>query len=131
MRLHANAEVRVAGRTSAHAGIPLPRKADPLPVLHPRRDLDGESPGRPAVLSRNLDHLLGALVGLRQADLHLALDILALSGARSRPRTCATEHIVRVREPAVRGLSKAGAAEVGEPTRLLAERRFVRATAPP
>src|SRR5437773_546074 len=51
MRLHPNAEVRVPGRTSAHAGIPLPRKADPLPILHPRRDLHGESPGRPAVVS--------------------------------------------------------------------------------
>src|SRR5438876_2914177 len=126
MRLHANAEVRVAGRTSAHAGIPLPRKADPLPVLHPRRDLDGESPGRPAVLSRNLDHLLGALVGLRESDLDLALDILALSSARSRPRTCATEHVVRVGEPAVRGLSKEGAEEVGEPTRIVAERVLAR-----
>src|SRR5207249_10127327 len=105
MRLHADAEVRVAGRTSARARIPLPRKADPLPILHPRRDLHGEPPGLPAVASCNLDHLLGALVGLRESDLDLALDILACSGARSRPRTCAPDHIVRVGAPAVRGRS--------------------------
>src|SRR5438105_4952585 len=124
MRLHAHAEVRVARRTPTRAGIPLSRKADPLPVLHPRWDLHGESPGWPAVLSRDLDHLLGALVGLREGDLDLALDVLTLSGARSRPRTGATEHVVRVGEPAVRGLSKEGAEEVGEPTRIVAERVF-------
>src|SRR5256885_1872570 len=124
MRLHAHAEVRVAGLASTRAGIPLPRKTDPLPVLHPRWDLHGEPPGRPAIVSRNLDHLLGAFVGLREGDLDLALDILALSSARSRPRTCATEHIVAVGEPAVRGWSKEGAEEVGEPTRIVAERVF-------
>src|SRR6266550_2073123 len=36
---------------AARAGHPLPGKADPLPILHPRRDLHGESPGRPAVVS--------------------------------------------------------------------------------
>src|SRR5438445_9763770 len=70
--------------------------------------------------------MLGALVGPREGDLDLALDILAVSSARSRPRTCSTEHIVRVGEPAVRGLSKEGAEEVGEPTRIVAERVFAR-----
>src|SRR5207253_2367655 len=97
--LHGAVEIPVP---AARPGHPLARKTNALAVLHPRRDLHGEPSRGLAVLARDLDHLLGPLVCLWEGDLNFALDILALSSTRSRPRTCATEHIVRVAEAAVR-----------------------------
>src|SRR5207253_10889272 len=58
---------RSSDLTSGHAGIPLPRKADPLPILPPRRDLHGEPPGRPAVVDRKSTRLNSSHVAISYA----------------------------------------------------------------
>src|SRR5438045_4892225 len=121
MRLHPNTQVRVAGWPSICAGRPLSRQTDPLVVLYTGRDLHRETPWRLAVLPRDLDDVLGALVCLGQGHLDLALDIFALSGARSRPRTPATEQVVGVREATVTSLAEERPEEIGEPARVVAE----------
>src|SRR5438034_730518 len=115
MRLHAYAEVRVAGWSTVHARISLPRKPDALAILDAGWDFHGEPSRGATVLARDLDHVLGALVGLRESDLDLALDIFALTCARAGARTRAAEEVIRIREPTVPGLAEERPEEIREP----------------
>src|SRR2546426_2525122 len=124
MRLHAYPEVRVAGRSTVHARIPLPRKPDALAVLDAGWDLHGEPSRGATVLARDLDHVLGALVGLREIDLDLALDIFALACSRPGARTRAAEEVIRVGETTVPGLAEERPEEIREPAGVVAERVF-------
>src|SRR2546430_993881 len=76
-------------------------------------------------VARDLDDVLGPLVGLRQSHLDLALDVLALPGPRSRSRRPA-EETVGVGEATVRGLTEEGPEEVRETARVIAERTLAR-----
>src|SRR5258706_9630336 len=69
-----------------------------------------------------MDDLLGPFVCLGQRDLDLALDIFALSRARTGPRTSATEQIVRIGEATVPSLAEEGPEEIGEPAGIVAKR---------
>src|SRR3989454_3306437 len=124
MRLHAYPEVRVAGRSTVHARIPLPRKPDALAVLDAGWDLHGEPSRGATVLARDLDHVLRALVGLGESDLDLALDIFALACSCAGARTRAAEEVIRIGETTVPGLAEERPEEVREPTGVVAERVF-------
>src|SRR6266849_3993270 len=79
------------------------------------------TPGLRAVLARDLDHVLGALVRLGQGDLDLALDVFALSCARACSRPRPAEKVVRLGKPAVPGLAEERSEEIREPAGVVAK----------